>query len=126
MSTAKNVLGTPLRTCSTDPMTGFFRTGCCDTGADDLGLHIVCAEMTAEFLTFSASRGNDLSTPNPWFGFPGLRPGDRWCLCAARWKEALDAGVAPPIVLEATHMATLEFVDLDDLRRHALDLPTGA
>jgi uncharacterized protein (DUF2237 family) len=126
MSTAKNVLGTPLRTCSTDPMTGFFRTGCCDTGADDLGLHIVCAEMTDDFLMFSASRGNDLSTPNPWFGFPGLRPGDRWCLCAARWKEALNAGVAPPVVLEATHMASLEFVDLDDLKRHALDLPAGA
>ncbi|HVK15949.1 MAG TPA: DUF2237 domain-containing protein [Fimbriiglobus sp.] len=126
MSTAKNVLGTPLRTCSTDPMTGFFRTGCCDTGADDLGLHIVCAEMTADFLMFSASRGNDLSTPNPWFGFPGLRPGDRWCLCASRWKEALDAGAAPPVVLEATHMAALEFVDLDDLKRHALDLPAGA
>jgi uncharacterized protein (DUF2237 family) len=126
MSTAKNVLGTPLRPCSTDPMTGFFRTGCCDTGADDLGLHIVCAEMTADFLVFSAARGNDLSTPNPFFGFPGLRPGDRWCLCASRWKEALDAGVAPPVVLEATHMATLEFVDLDDLKRHALDLPAGA
>jgi uncharacterized protein len=126
MSTAKNVLGTPLRTCSTEPMTGFFRTGCCDTGVDDLGLHIVCAEMTGDFLMFSASRGNDLSTPNPWFGFPGLRPGDRWCLCAARWKEALEAGVAPPVVLEATHMASLEFVDLDDLKRHALDLPAGA
>jgi uncharacterized protein (DUF2237 family) len=126
MPTAKNVLGTPLRTCSTDPMTGFFRTGCCETGADDHGLHIVCAEMTADFLIFSASRGNDLSTPNPMFGFAGLRPGDRWCLCASRWKEALEAGVAPPVVLEATHMATLEFVDLDDLKRHALDLPTGA
>ena len=126
MSTAKTVLGTPLRTCSTDPLTGFFRTGSCDTGADDLGLHIVCAEMTADFLMFSASRGNDLSTPNPWFGFPGLRPGDRWCLCASRWKEALDAGAAPPVVLEATHMAALEFVDLDDLKRHALDLPAGA
>jgi uncharacterized protein len=126
MSTAKNVLGTPLRTCSIEPMTGFFRTGCCDTGVDDLGLHIVCAEMTTDFLIFSASRGNDLSTPNPWFGFPGLRPGDRWCLCAARWKEALEAGAAPPVVLEATHMASLEFVDLDDLKRHALDLPAGA
>jgi uncharacterized protein (DUF2237 family) len=124
MSTAKNVLGTPLRTCSTDPLTGFFRTGCCDTGADDLGIHVVCAEVTAEFLVFSASRGNDLSSPNPLF--PGLRPGDRWCLCAARWKEALEAGVAPPVVLEATHMATLEFVDLDDLKRHALDLPAEA
>ena len=126
MSTAKNVLGTPLRTCSTDPVTGFFRNGCCDTGADDLGLHVVCAELTADFLMFSASRGNDLATPNPWFGFPGLRPGDRWCLCASRWKEALEAGVAPPVVLEATHMAALEFVDLDDLKRHALDLPAGA
>jgi uncharacterized protein (DUF2237 family) len=126
MSTAKNVLGTPLRNCSTDPLTGFFRTGCCDTGADDLGVHVVCAEVTAEFLAFSASRGNDLSTPNPWFGFPGLRPGDRWCLCASRWKEALEAGVAPPVVLEATHMAALEFVDLDDLKRYALDLPAEA
>jgi uncharacterized protein (DUF2237 family) len=126
MSTAKNVLGTPLRTCSTDPLTGFFRTGCCDTGADDLGVHVVCAEMTADFLAYSAGRGNDLSTPNPWFGFPGLRPGDRWCLCASRWKEALEAGVAPPVVLEATHMAALEFGDLDDLKRHALDLPAGA
>ena len=126
MSTAKNVIGTPLKTCSTDPMTGFFRTGCCDTGADDLGIHVVCAEVTADFLAFSASRGNDLSAPNPWFGFAGLRPGDRWCLCAARWKEALAAGVAPPVVLEATHIASLEFVDLDDLKRHALDLPAEA
>ena len=92
MSTAKNVLGTPLRTCSTDPMTGFFRTGCCDTGADDFGLHIVCAEMTGDFLMFSSSRGNDLATPNPEFGFPVMHRG-RWCLCALRWKEALDAGV---------------------------------
>jgi uncharacterized protein (DUF2237 family) len=120
MSTAKNVLGTPLKSCSTSPMTGFYRTGCCDTGGEDLGLHIVCARMTAEFLAFSASRGNDLSTPNPWFGFPGLRPGDQWCLCAERWKEALEAGVAPPVVLEATHMASLEFVDLDDLKRYAV------
>ncbi len=119
MSSAKNVLGTPLKTCSLDPRTGFFRTGCCDTGADDLGVHVVCAEVTAEFLAFSASRGNDLSTPNPWFGFPGLRPGDRWCLCVTRWKEALEAGVAPPVVLEATHMAALEFVDLDDLKQYA-------
>jgi uncharacterized protein (DUF2237 family) len=120
MSTAKNVLGTPLKSCSTSPMTGFYRTGCCDTGGDDLGLHVVCARMTAEFLAFSASRGNDLSTPNPWFGFPGLRPGDQWCLCAERWKEALEAGVAPPVVLEATHMTALEFVDLDDLKRYAV------
>jgi uncharacterized protein (DUF2237 family) len=120
MSTAKNVLGTPLKSCSTSPMTGFYRNGCCDTGGDDLGLHVVCARMTAEFLAFSASRGNDLSTPNPWFGFPGLRPGDQWCLCAERWKEALEAGVAPPVVLEATHMTALEFVDLDDLKRYAV------
>ena len=125
MSTAKNVLGTPLRTCSTDPLTGFYRNGCCDTGVDDHGIHIVCAEMTAEFLAFSAERGNDLSIPNPMFGFAGLRPGDRWCLCVERWKEAFEAGVAPPVVLEATHMATLEFVDLDDLKRFALDLPAG-
>ncbi|MGL6094594.1 MAG: DUF2237 family protein [Fimbriiglobus sp.] len=123
MSTAKNVLGTPLKTCSTDPMTGFFRTGCCDTGADDVGIHIVCARVTAAFLAFSKSRGNDLTTPNPYFGFPGLRPGDQWCLCAERWKEALEAGMAPPVVLEATHMASLEFVDLEDLQRHAVPSP---
>lgn len=126
MSRAKNVLGGPLKTCSTDPLTGFYRTGCCDTGADDEGLHIVCARMTAEFLAFSTSRGNPLAVPNPWFGFPGLRPGDQWCLCAARWKEALDAGVAPPVVLEATHVSALEFVDLDDLKRYAVDLPAEA
>jgi uncharacterized protein (DUF2237 family) len=126
MSTAKNVLGTPLKSCSTDPLTGFYRTGCCDTGADDDGLHVVCARVTAEFLAFSAERGNDLSAPNALFGFPGLRPGDRWCLCAARWKEALEAGVAPPVALEATHMSALEFIDLDDLKRHALDQPAEA
>ncbi len=126
MSTAKNVLGTALKTCSTAPLTGFYRTGCCDTGADDLGLHVVCAEVTAEFLAFSVSRGNDLVAPNPWSGFPGLKPGDRWCLCAERWKEALDAGVAPPVVLEATHISALEFVDLDDLKRHAVDLSDAA
>lgn len=117
---AKNVLGRPLETCSLSPRTGFFRTGCCDTGADDLGLHIVCAEMTAEFLEFSRQRGNDLSTPVPEFDFPGLQPGDRWCLCVTRWKEALEAGLAPPVKLEATHISTLEFVDLDDLQRHAV------
>lgn len=117
---AKNVLGGPLETCSLSPRTGFFRTGCCDTGADDLGLHIVCAEMTAEFLAFSQSRGNDLSTPVPEFDFPGLEPGDRWCLCVTRWKEALEAGRAPPVKLEATHMSALEFVDLEDLQRHAV------
>ena len=125
MSTAKNVLGTPLKSCSTSPMTGYFRTGCCDTGADDYGIHVVCARVTAEFLAFTAERGNDLSTPNPWFGFPGLKPGDQWCVCAARWKEALEAGAAPPVVLEATHISALEFVDLDDLQRHAVD-PAGS
>jgi len=116
---AKNVLGGELQTCSNDPLTGWFRNGCCDTGSGDLGVHVVCAVMTEAFLEFTANRGNDLSTPNPAFGFPGLKPGDRWCLCAARWVEAKEAGVAPPVVLEATHMAALEHVDLDDLKTHA-------
>jgi uncharacterized protein (DUF2237 family) len=120
---AKNVLGGDLKTCCTQPMTGFYRTGRCDTGAGDFGVHVVCARMTAEFLKFSRSRGNDLSTPVPEHGFPGLKPGDRWCLCAARWQEALEAGVAPPVVLAATHMSALEFVGLDDLMKHALDRP---
>lgn len=123
MATAKNVLGTPLKTCSTSPLTGFFRNGCCDTGADDLGIHVVCAQVTAEFLAFSADRGNDLTSPNPWF--PGLKPGDRWCLCASRWKEALEAGMAPPVILEATHIAALEFVDLEELKRYAIELPAN-
>lgn len=118
---AKNVLGTPLETCSNDPLTGFYRDGCCHTGADDHGLHLVCAEMTDEFLEFSAERGNDLSTPIPAYGFPGLKPGDRWCLCALRWKEALQAGHAPKVHLEATHISTLEFVDLEDLQQHAVE-----
>jgi len=117
---AKNVLGTELQTCSTDPMTGFYRDGCCNTGAEDSGLHLVCAEMTAEFLAFSQSMGNDLSTPIPEYEFPGLRPGDRWCLCAQRWKEAFEQGVAPQVVLEATHISTLEFVDLEHLESHAV------
>ena len=116
----RNVLGEPLADCSFDPMTGFYRDGCCRTGAGDMGLHIVCSRVTAEFLEFSRSRGNDLSTPVPAYGFPGLKPGDQWCLCAARWKEAFEAGVAPPVVLEATHISTLEFVDLADLERHAV------
>jgi uncharacterized protein (DUF2237 family) len=119
MATPKNVLGTDLEPCSTSPLTGFYRDGCCATGPEDLGLHIICAEMTAEFLEFSAARGNDLTTPQPAFGFPGLQPGDRWCLCALRWKEALEAGVAPPVILRATHISTLEFVDLADLQSHA-------
>jgi len=116
----KNVLGTELKMCSTDPMTGFYRDGCCNTGADDLGLHTVCVQVTADFLRFSQSVGNDLSTPMPQYRFPGLVPGDRWCLCAARWKEAHDAGCAPAVVLEATHMSTLEFASLDELKVHAI------
>jgi len=120
MRTAKNVLGEPLKTCSTSPMTGFFRDGCCNTGADDMGLHLVCTEVTEEFLKFSRQQGNDLSTPMPQFGFPGLKPGDRWCVCVTRWKDALEAGVAAPIDLEATHISTLEFVDLEVLEAHAI------
>jgi uncharacterized protein (DUF2237 family) len=117
---AKNVLGTELEPCSFDPMTGFFRDGCCNTGAEDVGLHLVCAVMTDKFLAFSKSRGNDLSTPMPMYQFPGLKDGDRWCLCALRWKEAFEAGMAPKVVLEATHISTLEFIDLDDLQKHAV------
>lgn len=117
-----NVLGGRLEPCSVEPRTGFFRDGCCNTGPDDLGLHVVCARMTTKFLAFSAERGNDLSTPQPEVGFPGLKPGDRWCLCAGRWREALDAGVAPPVVLSATHEEALAVVALDDLKRHAIDL----
>ena len=117
----KNVLGTDLESCSTNPMTGFFRDGCCNTGPDDRGLHLVCAVMTDEFLAFSKSVGNDLSTPMPEFGFGGLKHGDRWCLCVTRWKEALERGCPPQVVLAATHMSTLEFVTLDELRAHAVD-----
>lgn len=118
---ANNVLGGELQPCSLDPLTGFYRNGCCDTGAEDTGVHTVCAQMTDEFLEFSASVGNDLSTPRPEFGFAGLHAGDRWCLCAARWTEALQAGAAPQVVLEATHAATLEWANLDDLRAHAAE-----
>jgi uncharacterized protein (DUF2237 family) len=117
-----NVLGEPLATCSEQPLTGFFRDGCCNTAPEDLGLHTVCTRVTAEFLEFSRSRGNDLSTPLPEFGFPGLKPGDQWCLCAARWQEALEAGAAPRVVLRATHAATLRVVKLADLKKYALDL----
>ncbi|MEY4225405.1 MAG: hypothetical protein RL190_162 [Actinomycetota bacterium] len=113
---ALNVLGTPLEPCSLDPMTGFYRNGCCDTGSEDQGVHIVCAVMTEEFLAFSKERGNDLSTPVPMYEFPGLKAGDRWCLCAARWREAYDAGCAPTVVLEATHARMLEWASLDELR----------
>lgn len=122
MRPSRNVLGGPLETCGRTPMTGFYRTGRCDTGDEDLGCHAVCAEVTAEFLAFSRSRGNDLSTTSPAMGFPGLRPGDRWCLCAARWKEALEAGAAPPVLLRATHEAALDIVDLEELLAHALDV----
>ena len=113
---ALNVLGTPLEACSLDPMTGYYRNGCCDTGSEDKGVHIVCAIMNAEFLAFSRERGNDLTMPIEMFDFPGLKPGDRWCLCADRWREAKDAGCAPDIVLEATHARMLEWATLDELR----------
>ena len=121
---AKNVLGGELQTCSTEPRTGFYRDGCCNTGPGDDGVHVVCAVMTDAFLKFTASRGNDLSAAIPEFGFPGLKAGDRWCLCAARWEEARQADVAPPVVLEATHMAALEHVDLDALKAHAVESST--
>ncbi len=115
---AKNVLGEDLVPCSMDPLTGWFRNGLCETGRGDDGLHCVCTAMTAEFLAFSRSRGNDLPTPAPEFGFPGLKPGDRWCLCVRRWQEAHEAGMAPRVVLESTHISTLEFVDLEVLEAH--------
>ncbi len=117
----RNVLGGELEPCSTDPLTGYYRTGCCESRGDDPGMHVVCAEMTDEFLAFSASVGNDLSTPAPAYGFAGLRAGDRWCLCAERWQEAFEAGMAPRVILESTHLSALEFVSLSDLRAHALD-----
>lgn len=121
MTSATNVLGTLLAPCCTSPMTGFYRDGLCNTGAGDMGVHVVCAQMTPEFLAFTKAQGNDLSTPVPAFQFPGLKPGDRWCLCAARWQEALEAGVAPPVLLNATHAAAIEHVALSDLKDHALD-----
>lgn len=117
---ATNVVGGKLQSCCTTPSTGFYRDGYCRTGPDDRGLHIVCARMTPEFLAFSNLQGNDLITPRPEYDFPGLKPGDMWCLCVERWKEALDAGVAPAVVLEACHISTLEFVELEDLRAHAV------
>ena len=118
---SKNVLGGDLVACSRAPMTGFYRDGCCETGPGDHGTHVVCAVMTADFLAFSRARGNDLSTPRPELAFPGLRPGDRWCLCLSRWAEALDAGVAPDVVLAATHEKALATVRLEALREHAVD-----
>ncbi|AVH71342.1 DUF2237 family protein [Nostoc sp. 'Lobaria pulmonaria (5183) cyanobiont'] len=120
MTEAKNVIGANLEACCTSPMTGFYRDGFCRTGGQDFGAHVVCAELTSEFLEFTKSRGNDLSTPVPDSNFPGLKPGDRWCLCASRWQEALEAGVAPPVILSATHARALEVVSLDELKKHAL------
>jgi uncharacterized protein len=117
---ALNVLGTELLPCSYDPLTGYYRDGCCNTGADDGGVHVVCVKVTADFLAYSQAQGNDLSTPRPEFRFRGLRPGDRWCLCVQRWKEAHEAGLAPPVVLEATHKRALDHVTLAELSAHAL------
>lgn len=116
----KNVLGTGLQVCSLDPLTGFTRNGCCETGMHDRGSHTVCAQVTEEFLAFSISRGNDLSTPRPEFDFAGLQAGDRWCLCASRWLEASEAGFAPPVILESCHEKCLEIVSLADLKYHEL------
>ncbi|MEH2363937.1 DUF2237 family protein [Nostoc sp.] len=120
MTDAKNVIDGNLEVCCTSGITGFYRDGFCRTGGQDFGSHVVCAQVTSEFLEFTKSRGNDLSTPVPDFNFPGLKPGDRWCLCASRWQEALDAGVAPPVILSATHARALEVVSLDELKKHAL------
>ena len=115
-----NVLGSPLEPCCQDPVTGFHRDGFCRTSEEDRGSHVICAIMTREFLDFSVAQGNDLVTPRPEFGFPGLKPGDKWCVCAARWKDALDADVAPPVIIEACHPRALEFVSLNDLQAHVL------
>ena len=120
MATSRNVLGNKLVPCSTQPRTGYFRDGCCNTNDDDFGVHTVCAEVTADFLAFSKQSGNDLSTPRPEYGFPGLKPGDRWCLCASRWVEAMEAGCAPRVVLESTHERTLAFVAIGTLQRFAI------
>jgi uncharacterized protein (DUF2237 family) len=120
---ARNVLGTPLAVCSTDPMTGWHRNGKCETGRNDVGLHCVCIVATEAFLRFSREHGNDLSTPDPRSAFPGLKAGDRWCLCVRRWQEAAAAGMAPAVVLEATHISTLEFVGLEELQEHAASEP---
>ncbi len=117
---ARNVLGEELMPCSIEPLTGFFRDAMCRTSPEDIGRHVVCAEMTAEFLEFSKAVGNDLSTPVPMYGFPGLNPGDRWCVVAARWKQALEAGVAPPVILVSTHESALEVVTLEELRQHEM------
>ncbi|MEM9804752.1 MAG: DUF2237 domain-containing protein [Cyanobacteria bacterium P01_D01_bin.56] len=120
MAIVNNVLGENLQTCCTDPMTGFYRDGTCNTGPNDVGSHVVCAEMTEEFLIYTKAQGNDLSTPVPMYQFPGLKPGDRWCLCAVRWKEAYEAGVAPKVVLEATHESALTVVSFEALKEYAI------
>ncbi|MBS2008546.1 MAG: DUF2237 domain-containing protein [Cyanobacteria bacterium SZAS TMP-1] len=121
MSVIKNVLGTNLEPCCSSPATGFYRDGYCTTGPEDLGLHTVCAVVSSEFLQFSREAGNDLSTPNPAYGFPGLKPGDKWCLCASRWQEAFEAGKAPSVVLTATHEASLKYCSIEDLKAFAVD-----
>lgn len=125
MAGPMNVLGGPLEPCCTDPMTGFYRDGMCNTGSGDVGVHTVCVELTAKFLAFSKARGNDLSTPEPAYGFEGLKPGDHWCLCVSRWKEAYDAGMAPRVALASTHIMSLEFVTLEELQEYALDEEMG-
>jgi len=122
MSEAKNVLGERLESCSESPLTGFTRSGSCETGPSDLGAHTVCAQVTPEFLHYSKLQGNDLITPVPEFEYPGLKPGDRWCLCAARWREAMEAGCAPKVALRATHERALGVVGIEDLKSHAIDL----
>jgi uncharacterized protein len=124
MSNAKNVLGKPLKPCSFEPLTGFYRNGCCDTGADDHGLHTICVHVNAEFLAHQQSVGNDLVTPWPMYGFPGLKPGDFWCVCVTRWKQSYEAGVIANIDLDASHMSVLEFVDLEVLQKYAVKRPS--
>lgn len=123
---ARNVLGGELEICCTSPMTGFYRNGRCDIGPEDRGMHGVCAQVTETFLGYTQAQGNDLTTPNPLFGFPGLKPGDRWCLCASRWQEALEDGVAPPVVLSATHEAVLEILKLEDLKAYGIKAESGS
>ncbi|UCG13169.1 MAG: DUF2237 domain-containing protein [Deltaproteobacteria bacterium] len=122
MADSKNVYGEPLETCCTSPMAGFYRNGSCETGPRDTGTHVVCAEVTNEFLSITKFRGNDLTTPAPMHGFPSLKPGDRWCLCVSRWREALDAGTAPPVILAATHEGALKYVSIKEFKKHAIDL----
>jgi uncharacterized protein (DUF2237 family) len=126
METHRNILGAALQCCCLDPLTGFYRDGHCRTGVADTGSHVICAQITQEFLEFTLHRGNDLRTPRPELRFPGLKPGDKWCLCAIRWREALDAGVAPPVYLDATHERALEFVTMEQLQAHGLSLTTHA